>query len=153
MLFNLAPLALQASLVAARVLVRVLEDLLLPRAYDADLVNTSYSLTTESTGLELDVHGLTEVVPLLLELVLKGLAGRWWLFNPKPYSPWLPPPARAMLAAMSRLVSPEGREGPLSTGMTPIWHTERRPRVLSSVPFNLPMHASPRISGPRTCPA
>ncbi len=64
-----------SAVVTARLLVRTLQDVLLPQAYHADLVATRYSLATEQTGFSLGVEGFSDVAPRLLALVLEGLAG------------------------------------------------------------------------------
>jgi secreted Zn-dependent insulinase-like peptidase len=62
--------------VAARLLVRLLEELLLPTTYHADLAGSSYNLVTEQQGLQLGCWGFSEVLLQLLEMVLERMAGR-----------------------------------------------------------------------------
>lgn len=65
---------------AARLLVRVLEDLLLPTAYPAELAGTCYSLSTGQGGLVLKVTGFQGVAQQLMVAVLTALRGEclWW---------------------------------------------------------------------------
>ncbi|KAF8073057.1 PXM16 [Scenedesmus sp. PABB004] len=60
--------------VAARLLVRVLEDVLLPATYPAELAGSEYSLSVEQGGLTLKVTGFLGVAQRLLGMVLDGLA-------------------------------------------------------------------------------
>lgn len=64
-----------AATVSTRLLLRVLEDLLLPQAYPAELAGSSYSLDSEQGGLLLRLVGFPGVVQQLLALVLRGLLG------------------------------------------------------------------------------
>jgi hypothetical protein len=64
-----------AATVSTRLLLRVLEDLLLPQAYPAELAGSSYSLDSEQGGLLLKVVGFPGVVTQLLGLVLQGIMG------------------------------------------------------------------------------
>jgi secreted Zn-dependent insulinase-like peptidase len=61
--------------VSARLLVRVLDDLLLPTAYPAELAGTTYSLSTGQGGLLLKVTGFQGVAQQLMEEVLAALKG------------------------------------------------------------------------------
>ena len=61
--------------VSARLLVRVLDDLLLPLAYPAELAGSSYSLSTGQGGLLLKVSGFTGVAQQLLLEVVTALKG------------------------------------------------------------------------------
>jgi hypothetical protein len=61
--------------VASRLLVRVLQELLLPDTYHASLAGSSFHLQTEQTGLQLSLVGFTEVVPELLRRVLSAMTG------------------------------------------------------------------------------
>jgi secreted Zn-dependent insulinase-like peptidase len=67
--------------VASRLLLRVLQELLLPDTYHASLAGSSFHLLTEQTGLQLTLVGFTEVVPELLRRVLSAMRGvrraRW----------------------------------------------------------------------------
>lgn len=58
-----------------RLLVRVLEDLLLPQAYPAELAGSCYSLSSEQGGLQLKLVGFPGVAQQLLDLVVTGLLG------------------------------------------------------------------------------
>lgn len=60
---------------STRLLLRVLEDLLLPQAYPAELAGSSYSLDSERGGLLLRLVGFPGVAAQLLRLVLQGLLG------------------------------------------------------------------------------
>lgn len=64
-----------ASWVAARLAVRVLDELLQPAAYPAQLLGTSYGLSCSETGLHLALHGFSSVLPRLAGVVLDALAG------------------------------------------------------------------------------
>ncbi|KAF6262496.1 Metalloenzyme, LuxS/M16 peptidase-like protein [Scenedesmus sp. NREL 46B-D3] len=64
-----------AATVSTRLLLRVLEDLLLPQAYPAELAGSSYSLDSERGGLLLRLVGFPGVAAQLLRLVLQGLLG------------------------------------------------------------------------------
>ncbi|WIA09303.1 hypothetical protein OEZ85_008710 [Tetradesmus obliquus] len=70
-----AAYASPASTISTRLLLRVLEDLLLPQAYPAELAGSSYSLDSEQGGLLLRLVGFPGVVQQLLGLVLRGLLG------------------------------------------------------------------------------
>jgi secreted Zn-dependent insulinase-like peptidase len=61
------------STVASRLLVRVLDDVLLPVAYPAELAGSSYSLSTGQGGLLLKVEGFTGVAQQLMLEVLTAL--------------------------------------------------------------------------------
>jgi secreted Zn-dependent insulinase-like peptidase len=67
--------ATPAATVSARLLLRVLDDLLLPLAYPAELAGTCYSLSTGQGGLLLKVSGFPGVAQQLLVEVLQALAG------------------------------------------------------------------------------
>lgn len=67
--------ATPSATVCARLLVRVLDDLLLPLAYPAELAGTSYSLSTGTGGLLLKVEGFTGVAQQLMVDVLAALKG------------------------------------------------------------------------------
>jgi insulysin len=64
-----------AATVSTRMLLRVLDDLLLPVAYPAELAGSSYSLDSEQGGLLLKLTGFPGVMQQLLGLVLQGLLG------------------------------------------------------------------------------
>ncbi|KAG2488331.1 hypothetical protein HYH03_013181, partial [Edaphochlamys debaryana] len=70
-----AAYASPAAWVTARLAVRILDELLQPDVYDAQLVGTSYSLTACETGFVLAFHGFSGVVARLAEVVAGGLAG------------------------------------------------------------------------------
>lgn len=76
-LVTLAVYASPASTISTRLLLCVLEDLLLPQAYPAELAGSSYSLDSEQGGLLLRLVGFPGVVQQLLGLVLRGLLGEW----------------------------------------------------------------------------
>ncbi|EFJ44956.1 hypothetical protein VOLCADRAFT_94765 [Volvox carteri f. nagariensis] len=61
--------------VTARLACRLLEELLQPDVYDAQLVGTSYSLSASETGLHLSFHGFSDVVVKLVEMVAAAMAG------------------------------------------------------------------------------
>eukprot|EP00775_Hariotina_reticulata_P010378 gene10378-10536_t len=62
--------------VASRLLVRTLGDVLMPRAYPAELAGSSYSLSSEQGGLLLKVTGFPQVAQQLLLLVLKSMTAQ-----------------------------------------------------------------------------
>lgn len=64
-----------AVTVSSRLLVRVLDDLLLPTAYPAELAGTCYSLGTGQGGLVLKVTGFQGVAQQLMGEVLSALKG------------------------------------------------------------------------------
>jgi hypothetical protein len=64
-----------AATVASRLLVRVLDDLLLPTAYPAELAGTCYSLGTGQGGLVLKVTGFQGVAQTLMGHVLSAMKG------------------------------------------------------------------------------
>eukprot|EP00878_Enallax_costatus_P010944 GHUV01011431.1.p1 GENE.GHUV01011431.1~~GHUV01011431.1.p1 ORF type:complete len:705 (+),score=247.42 GHUV01011431.1:138-2252(+) len=63
------------SSVATRLLLRVLEDLLLPLTYPAELAGSCYDISTEQGGLTLKVVGFPGVAQKLKLMVLQGLLG------------------------------------------------------------------------------
>lgn len=67
--------ATPSATVSARLLVRVLDDLLLPVAYPAELAGTTYSLSTGQGGLVLKVTGFQGVAQQLMVHVLTALKG------------------------------------------------------------------------------
>jgi secreted Zn-dependent insulinase-like peptidase len=64
-----------AAWMTARLSCRLLEELLEPDVYDAQLVGTRYSLSASETGLHLSFHGFSGVVPQLAEVVAAAMAG------------------------------------------------------------------------------
>ncbi|GFR39769.1 hypothetical protein Agub_g254, partial [Astrephomene gubernaculifera] len=64
-----------ASWVTARLACRLLEELLQPDVYDAQLLGCSYSLSASETGLQLSLHGFSGVVAQLAEMVAEAVAG------------------------------------------------------------------------------
>ncbi|GLC59471.1 hypothetical protein PLESTB_001491000 [Pleodorina starrii] len=64
-----------AGWVTARLACRLMEELLQPDVYDAQLVGTGYSLSASETGLHLSFHGFSGVVRQLAEVVGAALAG------------------------------------------------------------------------------
>ncbi|GIL80830.1 hypothetical protein Vretifemale_9906, partial [Volvox reticuliferus] len=63
-----------ASWVTARLACRLMEELLQPDVYDAQLVGTSYSLAASETGLHLSFHGFSGVVAKLAEVVVAAMS-------------------------------------------------------------------------------
>lgn len=61
--------------VAMRLLLRVVEDLLLPITYPAELAGSHYDLSSEQGGLALKIVGFPGVAQKLLLMVLQGLLG------------------------------------------------------------------------------
>lgn len=64
-----------ASTMATRLLLRVLEDLLLPDTYLADQAGTHYSFEALQTGVQLSASGYPDVLLELVPRVLAALAG------------------------------------------------------------------------------
>lgn len=64
-----------AAFAATRLLLRIVEDLLLPEAYTADLAGTRYSLEASETGVKITLNGFTDVLGQLLPRLLTALAG------------------------------------------------------------------------------
>ncbi|GIL50837.1 hypothetical protein Vafri_6957 [Volvox africanus] len=63
-----------ASWTTARLACRLMEELLQPDVYDAQLVGTSYSLAASETGLHLSCHGFSCVVAKLAEVVVAAMS-------------------------------------------------------------------------------
>ncbi|GLI60674.1 hypothetical protein VaNZ11_002876 [Volvox africanus] len=63
-----------ASWATARLACRLMEELLQPDVYDAQLVGTSYSLSASETGLHLSFHGFSYVAAKLAEVVATAMS-------------------------------------------------------------------------------
>jgi secreted Zn-dependent insulinase-like peptidase len=64
-----------AAVVATRLLLRIVEDLLLPDVYVAETAGTHYSLEALQSGVKLAASGFPDVLAELLPRVLGALAG------------------------------------------------------------------------------